>query len=87
VTVERRAWFLVGWTCGLVATGVGVLLGAVVVRLTMGADASGWWPVVVIGVVALPFTFVAGLLSEPLVSGLQTWIERRVSAESTSERR
>jgi hypothetical protein len=67
-TPERRARLLVVLGYALLATGVGVVLGGLTVRLTMGPDASGWGAVAVLGAVAVAFAFVAGALSEPLVS-------------------
>jgi hypothetical protein len=57
--------------CGLVATGPGLLLGVLVARLWPGLELTGWRAVTVIAVVGGAFTFVAGLVSEPLVSHLQ----------------
>ncbi|MCW6003789.1 hypothetical protein K1W54_04230 [Micromonospora sp. CPCC 205371] len=67
-TSQRRGALLVVFGFGLFATGVGIVLGAGVVRLMLGADASGWGAAAAIGVVAVGFAFVAGLVSEPLVS-------------------
>lgn len=53
---------------GTAATGVGLVLGAAVVRLVAGPHASGWWPIVWIAAIAVPVTFVAGLLSDPIVA-------------------
>lgn len=66
-TPERRARLLVVYVLGVAATGVGIVLGAAVVRL-VDADASGWGAVFVLVAVAAAFAGVAGVLSEPLVS-------------------
>lgn len=67
-TPERRGRLLVVYGYALLVTGVGVVLGGLTVRLTMGADASGWDAVFVLVAVAVGFAGVAGVLSEPIVS-------------------
>lgn len=52
----------------LVATGVGVVLGGLTVRLVLGADASGWDAVAVLVAVAVAFAALAAVVSEPLLS-------------------
>lgn len=64
---ECRARLLVVYGYALVATGVGVVLGGLAVRLLL-PDASGWDAVALLVAVAVAFAGVAGAVSEPLVS-------------------
>lgn len=76
------------WGLGTLATGVGLVLGAVVVRLVAGPHASGWWPVIWIVVIAVAVAIVAGiaagLLSEATITRWASRTRWRRRPDSTT---